>query len=47
LTTQRIYLTLHHLLKELASKRLAADQKNFVEISQQLFEHVWSQVRRG
>ena len=43
LATQRIYLTLHHLLKELASKRLAADQKNFAEITQQLFDHVWGQ----
>ena len=29
LVQRRVYLVLHHILKELASKRLAADQRNF------------------
>ncbi len=29
LAQRRVYLVLHHILKELASKRLAADQRNF------------------
>lgn len=33
LTTRRIYLTLHHIMKELASKRLAVDQRNFAEVT--------------
>jgi hypothetical protein len=32
LTVRRVYLVLHHTLKELASKRLAADQKAFAEV---------------
>ena len=28
---RRVYLMLHHVLKELASKRLAADQRNFAQ----------------
>jgi hypothetical protein len=32
LATKRIYLVLHHVLKELSSKRLVADQKNFAEV---------------
>jgi hypothetical protein len=28
---RRVYFVLHHVLKELASKRLAADQRNFAE----------------
>jgi len=40
---RRVYLILHHVLKELSSKRLVADQKNFAEIAQFLFESLWSQ----
>jgi hypothetical protein len=29
---RRVYLMLHHVLKELASKRLAADQRNFAQV---------------
>lgn len=29
LVQRRVYLVLHHILKELSSKRLAADQRNF------------------
>ena len=32
LTTRRVYLALHHIIKELSSKRLAADQRNFAEV---------------
>jgi hypothetical protein len=33
LTVRRVYFTLHHVLKELSSKRLAADQRAFAEVS--------------
>ena len=32
LVQRRVYLVLHHILKELASKRLAADQRNFEQV---------------
>ena len=32
LMVRRVYLVLHHVLKELSSKRLVADQKNFAEV---------------
>ena len=32
LVLRRVYLVLHHILKELASKRLAADQKTFADV---------------
>jgi len=32
LTVRRVYLILHHVLKELSSKRLVADQRNFAEV---------------
>lgn len=32
LTIRRVYLILHHIIKELSSKRLFADQKNFSEV---------------
>eukprot|EP00850_Spirogloea_muscicola_P012417 SM000080S22932 [mRNA] locus=s80:226582:234777:+ [translate_table: standard] len=41
LLTQRAYLVLNHVLKELSTKRLAADQRNFAEITAQLFEYTW------
>lgn len=40
---RRVYLVLHHVLKELSSKRLAADQRAFSEITSQLLDHVWAQ----
>ncbi|KAK9830439.1 hypothetical protein WJX72_011753 [[Myrmecia] bisecta] len=43
LTTRRVYLVLHHILKELSSKRLASDQRNFAEVTRQLFEPLWAQ----
>ncbi|KIY92928.1 Importin-11, partial [Monoraphidium neglectum] len=33
LTVRRVYFVMHHVLKELSSKRLAADQRNFAEAS--------------
>eukprot|EP00775_Hariotina_reticulata_P003498 gene3498-3767_t len=41
LSSRRTYLVLHHVLKELSSKRLAADQKAFAEVTKLLFDHVW------
>jgi len=32
LVVRRVYLVLHHALKELASKRLSSDQKAFAEV---------------
>lgn len=43
LVIRRVYFILHHVLKELSSKRLAADQKNFAAIAHMLFDHIWSQ----
>lgn len=43
LTIRRVYFTLHHILKELSSKRLLADQKNFAQITSALFDHIWGQ----
>ncbi|WIA40697.1 hypothetical protein OEZ86_004393 [Tetradesmus obliquus] len=42
LLVRRTYFVLHHVLKELSSKRLAADQKAFAEVTKLLFDHVWS-----
>ena len=36
LMVRRVYLVLHHVLKELSSKRLGADQKNFAEVRERL-----------
>ena len=33
LVVRRVYLVLHHGLKELASKRLSSDQKAFAEVN--------------
>eukprot|EP00249_Psilotum_nudum_P007668 c20733_g1_i1 orf=1506-4013(-) len=41
LTTQRAYMVLNQVLKELSTKRLAVDQRNFVEITSQLFDYTW------
>lgn len=43
LAVRRSYLALHHTLKELASKRLAADQRAFEEVTAQLLEPLWKQ----
>ena len=32
LASRRVYLILHHVLKELATKRLATDQKKFAQV---------------
>ena len=39
LRRRRAYLVLHHVLKELSSKRLAADQRTFVEVGLPLVLH--------
>jgi hypothetical protein len=41
LTTQRVYLVLNQTLKELSTKRLAADQRNFAEVTAQYFKYTW------
>lgn len=33
LAARRAYLVLHHILKELSTKRLAADQETFAQVS--------------
>lgn len=42
-TSRRIYLSLHVVLKELASKRLAADQRVFVQVVAMLLDPLWQQ----
>jgi len=37
LTTQRVYLVLNQTLKELSTKRLAADQRNFAEVCSHIY----------
>ncbi|KAK9159126.1 hypothetical protein Scep_005700 [Stephania cephalantha] len=41
LSSHRILLVLYRTLKELSTKRLTSDQKNFAEISSLLFEFCW------
>ncbi|XP_050372009.1 uncharacterized protein LOC126789957 isoform X2 [Argentina anserina] len=41
LSSQRIFLTLFRTLKELSTKRLISDQKNFAEISARFFDYSW------
>ncbi|OMO84989.1 hypothetical protein CCACVL1_10480 [Corchorus capsularis] len=41
LTSHRIFTILFRTLKELSTKRLTADQRNFAEISSHLFEYCW------
>lgn len=43
LTTRRCFLALHQTLKELSTKRLAADQRTFEQITSQLLEPLWTQ----
>jgi hypothetical protein len=43
LTSRRVYLALHHTLKELASKRLASDQRAFEAVAAQLLDPLWAQ----
>nr|XP_017243835.1 PREDICTED: importin-11-like isoform X2 [Daucus carota subsp. sativus] len=46
LTSQRIFLILFRTLKELSTKRLAADQRNFAQISSQFFDFSWQLWQR-
>ncbi|XP_059636926.1 uncharacterized protein LOC132279029 [Cornus florida] len=41
LTSHRIFMILFRTLKELSTKRLTSDQKNFAEISSHLFDYSW------
>ncbi|XP_057512772.1 uncharacterized protein LOC130794820 isoform X2 [Actinidia eriantha] len=41
LTSHRIFMILFRTLKELSTKRLIPDQKNFAEISSQFFDYSW------
>ncbi|KAH9736649.1 Importin N-terminal domain-containing protein [Citrus sinensis] len=41
LTSHRIFMILFRTLKELSTKRLTADQRNFAEISSHLFDYSW------
>lgn len=41
-TPRRTLLVLHHVLKELSSKRLASDQKCFEQLTTQIIQHIWS-----
>lgn len=42
-TSRRVYHTLHVVLKELASKRLAADQRVFAQVAAMLLDPLWQQ----
>ncbi|CAI5946817.1 unnamed protein product [Closterium sp. NIES-64] len=42
LLTQRAYLVLNHVLKELSTKRLSVDQRTFSQVTSQLFEPTWA-----
>ncbi|CAI5480607.1 unnamed protein product [Closterium sp. Yama58-4] len=42
LLTQRTYLVLNHVLKELSTKRLSVDQRTFAQVTSQLFEPTWA-----
>lgn len=39
---RRIWLTLHHVIKQLATKRLAPDKRNFQTMSSTLLPFVWN-----
>ncbi|CAK8541978.1 unnamed protein product [Lathyrus sativus] len=41
LASHRIFMILFRTLKELSTKRLTADQRNFAEISSQFFDYSW------
>ncbi|CAI6002588.1 unnamed protein product, partial [Closterium sp. NIES-65] len=42
LLTQRAYMVLNHVLKELSTKRLSVDQRTFSQVTSQLFEPTWA-----
>lgn len=41
LVVRRIWLTLHHVVKQLSTKRLPVDKRNFQTMSRTLFPFVW------
>ncbi|KAL4189780.1 hypothetical protein AMTRI_Chr08g167070 [Amborella trichopoda] len=42
LTSHRVYMVLFRTLKELSTKRLGVDQRNFAEISSHFFGYTWN-----
>ncbi|KAL6657254.1 hypothetical protein ACP70R_005034 [Stipagrostis hirtigluma subsp. patula] len=42
LASHRVFMVLFRTLKELSTKRLAVDQKNYAEITSHLFEYTWN-----
>ncbi|XP_078444953.1 ARM repeat superfamily protein [Wolffia australiana] len=42
LASQRLLMVLFQILKELSSKRLSSDQRNFREIASHLFGYIWN-----
>ncbi|OAY74305.1 Importin-11 [Ananas comosus] len=42
LASHRVFMVLYRALKELSTKRLASDQRNFSEITAHLFEYTWN-----
>ncbi|PUZ73576.1 hypothetical protein GQ55_2G485400 [Panicum hallii var. hallii] len=42
LASHRVFMVLFRTLKELSTKRLAVDQKNYAEITGHLFEYTWN-----
>ena len=47
LVVRRVYLVLHHALKELASKRLSSDQKAFAEVKSVSFAFLGCCMQSG
>ncbi|XP_020265316.1 importin-11 isoform X2 [Asparagus officinalis] len=46
LASHRVFMVLFRSLKELSTKRLSSDQRNFSEIASLLFEYTWSLWQR-
>ncbi|KAM3372336.1 hypothetical protein ACQJBY_019302 [Aegilops geniculata] len=42
LASHRVFMVLFRTLKELSTKRLAVDQRNYAEITSHLFEYTWN-----
>jgi hypothetical protein len=47
LISRRTWLTLHHVIKELSTKRLPADKKRLQQLTQQLLPTVWQSWTSG
>lgn len=46
LASHRVFMVLYRTLKELSTKRLSSDQRNFSEIASHLFEYTWNLWQR-